>query len=203
MSVEILSDGQIDETPDLLILDMAASPGGKTTQLAEVYPNSLVIGNEFDKSRLPQLLENIERMGSDNIAVTNYSGAFFSGAGEIFDRILLDAPCSGEGIAHKAPESLDYWNIKNVRKIAAVQTRLLRAALDTLAVGGNMVYSTCTLNAMENEGVVESAIAGRMDAFRITYDHRFWPHREETGGFYICRIEKMASTRDSSKDAPR
>jgi 16S rRNA (cytosine1407-C5)-methyltransferase len=151
MSVEILSGGEADERADLLVLDMAASPGGKTTQLAEMYPNALIVANEIDKTRMPQLLENIERMGSDNVAVTNYSGAFFAGAGEIFDRILLDAPCSGEGIAHKAPESLEYWNLKNVKKIAGIQTRLLSAALDTLAVGGVMVYSTCTLNKLENE----------------------------------------------------
>lgn len=73
---------------------MAASPGGKTTQLSELYPHAGIVANEPDKTRIPQLLENIDRMGSGNIAVTNVSGAFFARTPEVFDRILLDAPCS-------------------------------------------------------------------------------------------------------------
>jgi 16S rRNA (cytosine1407-C5)-methyltransferase len=70
---------------------------------------------------------------------------------EVFDRVLLDAPCSGEGIGFKAEESLKYWNIKNVRTIARLQAKLLIAGLSTLRVGGELLYSTCTLNTLENE----------------------------------------------------
>ncbi len=93
--VDILSGGKI-HTDEFLILDMASSPGGKTTQLAEMYPNSFIIANEPTRERIPQLLQNLDRMGSMNIGVTLYPGQFFGGEAEVFDRILLDAPCSGE-----------------------------------------------------------------------------------------------------------
>lgn len=93
--VEILSDGKCDSRP-YLILDMASSPGGKTTQLAERYPESFIIANEPTRERIPQLLQNLERMGSLQIGVTLYPGQYFARHAELFDRILLDAPCSGE-----------------------------------------------------------------------------------------------------------
>ncbi len=93
--VDILADSQINEE-NLLILDVAASPGGKTTQLAEYYPNSFIIANEPTRERLPQLLQNLERMGSSNIGITLYPGQLYRHQSEIFDRVLLDAPCSGE-----------------------------------------------------------------------------------------------------------
>jgi 16S rRNA (cytosine1407-C5)-methyltransferase len=80
---------------------MAASPGGKTTQLSEHYPASFIIANEPTRERIPQLLQNLDRMGSANIGVTLYPGQYFSKTPEIFDRILLDAPCSGEGTLYK------------------------------------------------------------------------------------------------------
>lgn len=99
-SVHILSDSTIhDDT--FVILDMAASPGGKTTQLREHYPNAFIIANEPTRERIPQLLQNLDRMGSENIGVTLYPGQYFHTTPEIFDRILLDAPCSGEGTLYK------------------------------------------------------------------------------------------------------
>ena len=93
--VDILADSQI-QTDSFLILDMASSPGGKTTQLSEYYPNSFIIANEPTRERLPQLLQNLERVGSANIGITLYPGQLYRHHDEIFDRILLDAPCSGE-----------------------------------------------------------------------------------------------------------
>lgn len=93
--VDLLADGKIHEN-NFLILDMASSPGGKTTQLAEYFPNSFIIANEPSRERIPQLLQNLERMHTPNIAITLYPGQQWRHFGEIFDRILLDAPCSGE-----------------------------------------------------------------------------------------------------------
>ena len=93
--VDLLADSKIHDDK-FLILDMASSPGGKTTQLAEYFPNSFIIANEPSRERIPQLLQNLERMHSPNIAVTLYPGQQWKHFGEIFDRILLDAPCSGE-----------------------------------------------------------------------------------------------------------
>jgi 16S rRNA (cytosine1407-C5)-methyltransferase len=150
MAVHILTDGLTDTRP-LRILEMASSPGGKTTQLAEHYPASFIVANEFTKDRLNALLDNIERMRALSIGVSGLNGVQFRHMSEVFDRVLLDAPCSGEGIGFKAEESLKYWNIKNVRTIARLQSKLLIAGLSTLRVGGELLYSTCTLNLLENE----------------------------------------------------
>ena len=93
--VDILADSTI-QTDNFLILDMASSPGGKTTQLAEYYPNSFIIANEPTRERIPQLLQNLERMETPNVGVTLYPGQYWKHLPETFDRILLDAPCSGE-----------------------------------------------------------------------------------------------------------
>lgn len=177
-SVHTLQEDDTQTQEPLVILDMAASPGGKTTQLAETYPRSIIVANEPGKERMSALIENTERMGSHNIAVSNHDGRAFLRLEECFDRVLLDAPCSGEGIAYKAQETLDYWNIKNVKTIAALQKRLIRAAITTLKTGGTMVYSTCTLNAEENEGVLEYAKECFGEAITILSAKRVWPHEE-------------------------
>ncbi|MDD2515864.1 MAG: hypothetical protein PHF46_01625 [Candidatus Gracilibacteria bacterium] len=198
-SVHYLTEGKIDKNP-YLILDMASSPGGKTTQLAEHYPNSFIVGNEFDKGRLAQLISNVERMGSDNVGLTYYNGLFFGKFTETFDRILLDAPCSGEGVGFKVQNNLKYWNIKNTKKIAELQSKLLEAALNSLKIGGEMLYSTCTLNKEENENVVNGILSKHPNCFEIMFEKRFWPHIDNTGGFFVCKIKKLKSINYKIKD---
>jgi 16S rRNA (cytosine1407-C5)-methyltransferase len=183
-----------------LILDMASSPGGKTTQLATHFPNSFIVANEFGKERISALIENVERMGSaDRTGVTNMNGALFGAMDETFDRVLLDAPCSGEGIGFKAEESLKYWNPKNVKTIARLQEKLLVAGIRALKVGGELLYSTCTLNRFENEGVLEGAMDAFPGSFEIVFQKRFWPHREGAGGFFVAKLKKIASSEGSGK----
>ncbi len=130
---------------------MAASPGGKTTQLAEHFPDSIIVANEPTRDRMAQLVSNTERLGNDRIMITNYDGGYYGNLPETFDRILLDAPCSGEGIGFKESQTVKYWNLKNIHTIARLQTKLLDAAFISLKTGGEMLYSTCTLNKIENE----------------------------------------------------
>jgi len=108
---------------------MSASPGGKTTQLAEYYPNALIVANEIDKMRMKQLFENLDRMSAKNVLVTNYDGRFLKNFGEVFDKVLLDAPCSGEGTAYKTEDALRYWNLKNIKRVAKLQYQLLESAI--------------------------------------------------------------------------
>ncbi len=150
MSVHYLTDGKIDTSP-YLILDMAASPGGKTTQLAEHFPTSIIVANEPTRDRMAQLVSNTERLGNNRTMITNYDGGFYSNLPETFDRILIDAPCSGEGIGFKESQTVKYWNLKNIYTIARLQTKLLDAAFRALKTGGEVLYSTCTLNLIENE----------------------------------------------------
>ncbi len=179
---------------------MAASPGGKTTQLSEHFPNAFVVANEFAKERISSLIENVERMGTfDRTGVTNMNAALFGTLPETFDRILLDAPCSGEGIGFKAEESLKHWNLKNVKTIARLQQKLLVAGISALKTGGELLYSTCTLNRFENEGVLEGAAKELPGVFEITFQKRFWPHVEEAGGFFVAKIRKTAPSPEPSK----
>lgn len=199
-----LSNDTID-TKEYRILDMSASPGGKTTQLAEYFPNSTIIANEIDKSRLKQLGENIDRMGATQVLVTNYDGRNFKNYGEFFDKILLDAPCSGEGTAFKTDEALKWWNLRNIESIARLQKQLIESAFIALKVGGEMVYSTCTLNRMENEEVIEYAKEKFWASFEIipvdgeNIFKRNWPHKNHTGGFFVAKIKKVASCQETSE----
>lgn len=169
---------------------MAASPGGKTTQLAEHFPNAIIVANEPTRDRMAQLVQNTERLGNDRIMITNYDGGFYGDLPETFDRILIDAPCSGEGIGFKESQTVKYWNLKNIHTIARLQTKLLDAAFQALKTGGEVLYSTCTLNKIENEGVVQAIQARYPESFEILFEKRFWPHEEASGGFFVCKIRK-------------
>ncbi len=161
---------------EYLILDMSASPWGKTTQLSEYYPNSLIVANELDKSRLKGLFSNIDRMGATNVVVTNYDWRYFKQIPEIFDKILLDAPCSWEWTAFKTDEALKYWNLKNIKNVAKLQFWLLEAAIKSCKPGWEIVYSTCTLNKFENEEVIKKALKKYGDFIEIVriWENNLW-----------------------------
>lgn len=181
---------------------MAASPGGKTTQLREYFPNATVIANEPVRDRMAQLVQNIERMGADTIAISNYDGGFYENLRETFDFVLLDAPCSGEGIGFKESQTVRYWNLKNIQTIAKLQTKLLNAAFQSLKTGGELLYSTCTLNKIENEGVINTIKERYPDSFEILFEKRFWPHEELSGGFFVCKIRKNKEIQNKKATTP-
>ncbi len=195
-----MTDDTVDEG-EYTILDMSASPGGKTTQLAEYYPNSLIIANEIDKTRMRQLHENLDRLGAKNSFVTNYDGRFLKNFPETFDKILLDAPCSGEGTAYKSDDALKYWNLKNIKQVAKLQFQLLESAFIALKVWGELVYSTCTLNRIENEEIINKLTDKYWDFFNIislsdnldTPLIRAWPHKNKTGWFFVVKLRKNSS----------
>ncbi|EKD30417.1 MAG: hypothetical protein ACD_78C00065G0012 [uncultured bacterium (gcode 4)] len=192
-----------DNTLPYLILDMAASPGGKTTQLAEHFPTSIIVANEPTRDRMAQLVSNTERLGNDRIMITNYDGGFYSNLPETFDRILLDAPCSGEGIGFKESQTVKYWNLKNIHTIARLQTKLLDAAFRALKTGGEILYSTCTLNKIENEGVVNEILNRYPESFEVLFEKRFWPQDEGSGGFFVCKIRKNTTIEKMEDKKPR
>lgn len=197
-SVYELSGWKVDNTK-YTILDMAASPGWKTTQLAEYYPNSVIIANEFTQNRITQLISNLERIGWNNFCVTNYNWVFFRDLPERFDKVLIDAPCSGEWIGFKAIETIKHWNIKKLKQLSSLQEKLLEAAITSVKVWWEVLYSTCTLNKLENEWVLEYIQNKYPDSFNITYSKRFWPHIEKSGWFFIAKIEKLKSIETNFK----
>ena len=139
------------------VLDLCAAPGGKSTQIgAKLNGTGLLWSNEIVRSRANILLSNIERMGISNAVVSNCRpDELCKRLENRFDRILVDAPCSGEGMFRKNDAERE-WSIEHVKSCAARQLLILNSAKDALKNGGYMVYSTCTFSKEENEGCVRS-----------------------------------------------
>ena len=151
------------------VMDVAAAPGSKTTQIAARMGNrGMLLANEFSASRVKVLHANISRCGIANTALTHFDGRVFGAAlPECFDAILLDAPCSGEGVVRKDPDALKNWSLASNQDIANTQRELIDSAFHALRPGGTLVYSTCTLNRDENESVVNWLLERYPDAVHV------------------------------------
>ena len=137
---------------DEIILDMCASPGSKTTQLAALMKNKgLIIANEPKIDMLKPLSINLQRLGVSNTVMTRMEGRFFKNE---FDKILVDAPCSGIGAIRKSPNTPLMWNPDAIKRMAGIQRQLIDVAFSILKENGTLVYSTCTLEPEENEAVI-------------------------------------------------
>ncbi|MGK3373456.1 16S rRNA (cytosine(1407)-C(5))-methyltransferase RsmF, partial [Citrobacter youngae] len=192
------------------VMDVAAAPGSKTTQIAAKMNNQgAILANEFSASRVKVLHANISRCGIANVALTHFDGRVFGAAlPESFDAILLDAPCSGEGVMRKDPDALKNWSPESNLEIAATQRELLDSAFHALRPGGTLVYSTCTLNRDENENVMQWLIETYPDAVEFLplgdlfpeagraltpegFLHVF-PQIYDCEGFFVARLRKTA-----------
>ncbi len=204
-----------------LVLDMAASPGGKTTHLAaRLKDRNLIIANDSSASRLTALRLVLQNQGITNAAITRYAGEQFSQmCPETFDAVLLDAPCSMQGLRSSDTHAIRPISHKELDELVFRQQRLLESAVLAARPGGQIVYSTCTLNPAENEGVVDSILkkygsilqvndvssalpAGAQGLTRaetrpfnpqLIRTARLWPHIFQTAGFYAARLTKTAS----------
>ncbi|MFH1440175.1 MAG: tRNA methyltransferase [Candidatus Woesearchaeota archaeon] len=138
------------------ILDMCASPGSKTTQIGMYMKNQgILMANDYKYDRIKSLGLNVQRCGLNNCVITLMMGHLFSKMGiEKFDRILVDAPCSGTGTIRKSLKTLKIWNPNMVRRLCGQQRQLLETGFKLLKKGGTLVYSTCTLEPEEDEGVI-------------------------------------------------
>ncbi|MBW8190161.1 16S rRNA (cytosine(1407)-C(5))-methyltransferase RsmF [Neiella marina] len=198
-----------------LVLDMAAAPGSKTTQLAALMGNQGgLVANELSGSRLKGLFTNIQRCGVRNAALTHFDASVFGAAlPNTFDAVLLDAPCSGEGSVRKDPDAFKNWSLESTEQLAAVQKQLIVSAFHALKPNGILVYSTCTLNAQENQDVCQHLLetfAGKVEARSLGnlfegaskaqtaegYLH-IWPQLFDCEGFFIAAFTKTGTT-----DAP-
>ncbi|MCR4895982.1 MAG: RsmF rRNA methyltransferase first C-terminal domain-containing protein [Lachnospiraceae bacterium] len=155
----------LDPRPGERVLDLCAAPGGKTTQIAAAMEGrGILISNEIHPGRAGILSENVERMGYDNVIVTNESPARLAERFPLsFDRICVDAPCSGEGMFRKNPEAVKEWSQEAVYACAARQEEILEEAAKMLRPGGFLVYSTCTFAPEEDEGVIGSFLKNHPD----------------------------------------
>ncbi len=177
--------------PGMRVLDLCASPGGKATQIAAfMQGRGLFIANEPHPTRAKILSENIERMGVANCIVTNeLPQRLREQFGCAFHCILVDAPCSGEGMFRKDEAACEQWSLENVNLCAARQDEILDEAYEMLLPGGRMVYSTCTFSEEENEGSVARFLQRHPDMSLIEQE-RLWPHRVKGEGHFLAVLSK-------------
>jgi ribosomal RNA methyltransferase Nop2 len=207
----------MDPHPGDKILDMCASPGGKTTYIGQLMKNEgLLVANDFKKERIKSLFFNIHRMGIKNSIITNYDGREFAKLYNKFDRVLLDAPCSGLGVISKDKSVKMNRTYKEILNNSRLQKELILAAIDSCNAKGKgdgiIVYSTCTISVEENEWVIDYALKHRyvkcietgieigepgLVKFREKHFHptvsntrRIYPHIHNIDGFFIAKLKK-------------
>ncbi len=192
----------------LRVLDLAAAPGGKSTlMVALLSADSLLVANEPIRSRYDILRQNLVRWGLPNVLSANHDPQDFAPLAGWFDVVLVDAPCSGEGLWRKDAQAMLEWSLQQVNFCAARQRRILAYAIDLLAPGGTLLYSTCTYNDTENS----TNARWLRDAFDLEplplrwpakwgiveqdLGYQFYPHRVRGEGFYLsCFRKKIASS---------
>ena len=177
------------------VLDLCAAPGGKGTQLAQSMDGKGVLfANEINFSRAKILSSNVERLGIGNAVVTCCAPEKLAyGFGEYFDKILVDAPCSGEGMFKKEAAAIPEWSPENVRMCAARQKEILAAAFEMLACGGTLVYSTCTFAPEEDELQIEEFI--KSYPVKLIAEDKLYPHRIRGEGHFYAVLRKEEGAR--------
>ncbi|GLJ59403.1 hypothetical protein SUGI_1507270 [Cryptomeria japonica] len=206
------------------ILDLSAAPGGKTTHIAQLMKNTGVIfANDISKERCRAVSANCHRLGVNNVVISHSDGRFFPKTMTGFDRVLLDAPCTGTGVAIKDPSVKASKDQKDVKRCSHLQRELLLAAIDCCDAkskkGGVIVYSTCSILVEENEAVIDYALKRRYvklvdtdlefgrAGFKnycglhfhpsMSLTRRFYPHTHNTDGFFVAKLQKL---NDNHKD---
>lgn len=202
----ILKVLKFDRDP-LKALDLCAAPGGKSTILrTDLHPDSYLVANEVIKSRVPLLEESLIKWGKPGFSVTSADPSGFSALPDFFDLILVDSPCSGEGLFRKQENAIEQWSPKAVEMCAIRQKRILSDIWPSLIPGGYLIYSTCTYNREENEEnlnwlksecgaeCIPIDLLGIKSIQEIEYQgmkgYRFMPHRTKGEGFFVAVVRK-------------
>ena len=208
----------LNPKPNERILDLCASPGSKTTQIAARMENTgLLVANEVKFGRIKILAANTERCGVMNIIMTRKDGIAlckkFKDEKFLFDKILLDAPCSGEGTIRSTPRTLEMWNMNTIKLLSNLQKSLIASAIEILKPNGELVYSTCTHAPEEDEEIVDFALKNfnvkvekielplktspgilkweeKEYAEDVKYSCRVYPQLADTEGFFLVKLRK-------------
>lgn len=182
----------------LRILDLCAAPGGKSTHILSIIgSNDLLLSNEVIRSRASILADNVAKWGYPNAVVSNNDPADFAALDDFFDVVVVDAPCSGEGMFRKDPEAVNEWSVDNVHLCASRQRRIVSDIWPALRSGGFMIYSTCTFNTLENDENV-AWIVSELGA-ELIEKRRFLPEEERGEGFFIALLRKNGDHSPSVK----
>lgn len=218
----------LDPKPGELVLDVSAAPGSKTTQMAALMGNQgLIVANDPSVRRSTSLSYNLMKCGVINSVVTlldgNRLGKLYF---EVFDKVLLDPPCSALGTLKSSPEVLKWWKMKRSERLSNLQWNLMVSAIKALKPGGVLVYSTCTIVPLENEALVERALNNypvelESIEFRglkvrdglLAFDGkefppemskaiRIYPHEGPGEGFFVARLRKVFSLKKRDEDGP-
>lgn len=209
-------------TPGDLVLDLCAAPGGKSTQIAaKLNGQGVLVSNDLHPDRTKALAKNLEMYGVRNAVVLNEDPERIAGAFPgFFSKILIDAPCSGEGMFRKDESMLKYWEVSSPLKFAEMQRDILKSAAAMLRPGGRLVYSTCTFSPEENEGMIAEFLNEHPDFYVVPVDHsesfspgetawtsgqekvkddvlkqlsgtaRLWPHRVRGEGHFMAVLQR-------------
>lgn len=208
MFLEEVMRQSADLTTPLKVLDLCAAPGGKSTLLASIISSdSLLVANEVIKSRAEILAENLTKWGAPNVIVTNNDPRDFQRLEGFFDVLVIDAPCSGEGLFRKDPESVREWSPENASLCSERQRRIVMDAWPALKPGGVLIYSTCTYNPAENEENIRwLSQQAELEAVPLAVDpslnikavqatdaivgYQLMPHLVKGEGFFVCAVRK-------------
>ena len=204
----------LNPKPGDVVIDMCAAPGSKATHLAQIMRNEgTLILIDRNKARIPALEINLRRMGITNSIVINMDAVNLSNLNIKADKILLDAPCTGEGLIRQDPKRKRSRSVKDIEKMASIQKKLLKAGLESLKPEGELLYSTCSIAPEENELVIQDVleeissikiseisktygVSGLTEVFGknlredLGYSQRLYPHLHDTIGFYLCLLER-------------
>ncbi len=206
----------LEPKPHEIVLDIAASPGSKTTQIAQYMQNKgILIANDYTIERMKPLSINLQRCGVTNTIITLMEGQWFKKSGIEFDKVLVDAPCSGTGTIRKSLKTIGIWNPDMIRRLSITQKQLIETGFNLLKKDGTLVYSTCSLEPEENEEVVDFLLKkyenAKLEEIKLNIKKsnpilefdgkkysediekclRIWPQDNDTEGFFIAKIKKI------------
>ncbi|HQW12801.1 MAG TPA: hypothetical protein PLP06_11695 [Saprospiraceae bacterium] len=189
-----------------LVIDLCAAPGGKSTDLLQVIPTEVtLISNEVISSRLGTLRQNLIRWGYPNVLVTGYPPANIAATGLKADLVVVDAPCSGEGLFRKDPQAVNHWTAALLQTCERRQVEILRSASEMVTEGGYLIYSTCTYNPGENLSMMEN-MGNEFECMEMDFPeewsiqqvhqngligYQFYPHRLRGEGFFISIFKRI------------
>jgi len=206
----------LEPKPHEIVLDIAASPGSKTTQIAQYMENKgILIANDYTIERMKPLSINLQRCGVSNAIITLMEGQWFKKSGIEFDKILVDAPCSGTGTIRKSLKTIYIWNPDMIRRLSITQKQLIETGFNLLKENGILVYSTCSLEPEENEEVVDFLLKkyenAKLEEIKLNIKKtpailefedkkysdelnkclRIWPQDNDTEGFFVAKLRKI------------